>query len=50
MALEKQMNYGFILGPQNVGEYRVRREKLYTATKQMLSESVKVFSAHPVEN
>ena len=22
MALEKQMNYGFILGPQNVGEYK----------------------------
>ena len=27
----------------------MRTEKLYTATKQMLSESVKVFSTHPVQ-
>ena len=29
-------------------EYRVRREKLYNASKQMLTETVKFFSTHPV--
>ena len=33
MALEKQMNYGFILGPQNVGEYKTMDGmSLHTAT------------------
>ena len=29
--------------------YRVRREKLYTPTKHLFSDSVKFFSTHPVQ-